>query len=131
MNVQIIERDGAPEWAVLPYAEYERLMARLEDAQDREDAVAIRTALMQGDEERVPAAVADRLMGGEAPLRVWREHRGMSQQQLAEAAGVSQAMITMIETGRRTGQVSTLRRVAGVLEVDMEDLLAMDEPASD
>lgn len=131
MNVQIIERDGSPEWAVLPYAEYERLMARLEDVQDREDAAAIRTALMQGEEERVPAAVADRLMNGDSPLRVWREYRGMSQQQLAEAAGVSQAMVTMIETGRRTGQVSTLRRLAGALDVDMEDLLAVDEPASD
>jgi DNA-binding XRE family transcriptional regulator len=129
MNVQIIERDGSPEWAVLPYAEYERLMARLEDAQDREDAAAIRTALMPGDEERVPAA--DRLTSGDSPLRVWREHRGMSQQQLAEAAGVSQAMVTMIETGRRTGQVSTLRLLAGALDVDMEDLLAEDEPASD
>jgi len=131
MSVQIIEKDGAPEWAVLPYAEYERLLARLEDVQDREDATAIRTALKQGDEELVPAAVADRLMRGEPPLRVWREHRGMSQQRLAEAAGVSQAMVTMIETGRRTGQVSTLRRLAGVLDVDMEELLPMDETAAD
>ena len=30
MSVQIIEKDGKPEWAVPPYEEYERLLADVE-----------------------------------------------------------------------------------------------------
>lgn len=26
MNVQVIEKDGKPEWAVIPYAAYQRLV---------------------------------------------------------------------------------------------------------
>ena len=123
MNVQLIERDGKPEWAVLPYAEYEHLMALLEDMQDTGDAQRIMSNLARGEDEALPQAVAQRLLNDEAPLRVWREYRGLSQTQLAEAAGVTQAMVTMIETGRRKGQTSTLKRLADVLEVDVDDFL--------
>ena len=34
MNVQIIERNGKPEWAVIPYEEYERIREALDDAED-------------------------------------------------------------------------------------------------
>ena len=124
MNVQVIERNGVPEWAVLPYADYARLMARLEDVQDAADVARVRAALARGDEEAVPDAVVARLLDGEPPLRVWREYRGLSQAALAEAAGVTQSMVTMIETGRRTGQASTLKRLAEALRVDVDDLLA-------
>ena len=123
MNVQLIERDGKPEWAVLPYAEYQHLMTLLEDMQDAGDAKRIMSSLARGEDEALPQAVAQRLLNDEAPLRVWREYRGLSQTQLAEAAGVTQAMVTMIETGRRKGQTSTLKRLADALEVGVDDLL--------
>ena len=123
MNVQLIERDGKPEWAVLPYAEYEHLMALLEDMQDAGDAQRIMSNLARGVDEALPQAVAQRLLNDEAPLRVWREYRGLSQTQLAEAAGVTQAMVTMIETGRRKGQTSTLKRLADALGVGVDDLV--------
>ena len=123
MNVQLIERDGKPEWAVLPYAEYQHLMTLLEDMQDAGDAKRIMSNLASGEDEALPQVVAQRLLNDEAPLRVWREYRGLSQTQLAEAAGVTQAMVTMIETGRRKGQTSTLKRLADALEVDVDDLL--------
>jgi DNA-binding XRE family transcriptional regulator len=124
MNVQLIERDGKPEWAVLPYAEYEHLMALLEDMQDAGDAKRIMSSLDRGEDEALPQAVAQRLLNDEAPLRVWREYRGLTQTQLAEMAGVTQAMVTMIETGRRKGQTSTLKRLADALGVDVDDLVA-------
>ncbi len=123
MNVQVIERNGQPEWAVLPYADYERLLALLEDRQDAEDATHIMEALARGEEESVPHDVARRLMNGEAPLRVWREYRGLSQAALAEAAGVTQSMVTMMETGRRTGKAKTLKRLAEALGVAVDELL--------
>jgi hypothetical protein len=34
MNVQVIEKGGKPEWAVIPYEEYERLLEAIEMAED-------------------------------------------------------------------------------------------------
>jgi len=123
MNVQVIERNGAPEWAVLPYAEYERLMARLEDVQDADDVARVKAAIERGEDEVIPDEVVARLLGGESPLRVWREFRGMTQTHLALAAQVTQGMVTMIETGKRKGQVAVLKRLAAVLGVDVDDLV--------
>jgi DNA-binding XRE family transcriptional regulator len=123
MNVQVIEKEGRPEWAVLPYAEYQRLLERLEDLQDALDADRILARVARGEEELVPAEVVERLLNGEPPLRVWREHRGWTQQQLASAAGVTQSMVTMIETGRRKGQADTLKRLAAALRIDLDDLV--------
>lgn len=61
MSVQIIEKDGRPEWAVLPYGEYERLIDALEDKIDAaETAEAIRR-IKSGEEEVIPAEIAERL----------------------------------------------------------------------
>lgn len=123
MNVQVIERNGAPEWAVLPYAEYERLIFMLESMQDVAEVTRVRAALERGEEETIPDEVVVRLLAGESPLRVWREYRGLSQIALAESAQVTQGMVTMIETGKRKGQAMTLKRLAEVLRIDVDDLL--------
>lgn len=94
-----------------------------EECVDGADAYAAVKALADGTEEAVPHEVASRLLAGESPLRVWREHRSMTQQQLAEASGLTQAMITMIETKRRKGTTRTLKQFAEVLRIDVDDLV--------
>ena len=56
-------------------------------------------------------------------LKVWREYRGMSQATLADAAGLSQAYIAQIETGKREGRVDAYRAIANVLDVNIDDLV--------
>jgi transcriptional regulator with XRE-family HTH domain len=46
----------------------------------------------------------------------------LTQAALAGAADVSQGMITMIETGRRSGSVAVLKRLAGALRLEVDDL---------
>jgi len=73
--------------------------------------------------KRVPAAVIRRLAAGEAPLRVWRAHRGLSLRALAATAGISAAMLSEMETGKKEGSVRTLLALARALGVDMDDLV--------
>ncbi|CAN5816753.1 helix-turn-helix transcriptional regulator [soil metagenome] len=118
-KVQVIARDGKPEYAVLPYKEYKRLATLAEDADDiraYDEAVA-------SEEELLPAEMVGRLVAGENPLLVWREYRGLTQAQLAEAAGVGQSYIAMIEKGERQGSVTKLRAMARALNVDVDDLI--------
>lgn len=120
MNVQIISKDGQPEYAVLPYADYQRLVAL---AEDMADVRAYDAALAAGG-ETIPHAVVTRLVGGENPLKVWREYRGLSQADLAEQVSLGQSTIAMLETGKRVEQVDTLKKIAEALAVDLDDLTA-------
>ncbi len=58
---------------VLPYREYMRLLEICEEADDCRVFDEAIEAIRQG-EELVPAEVVNRLIEGENPMRVWREH---------------------------------------------------------
>ncbi len=120
--VQIIEKNGRPEWAVIPYADYRRLLELVADAQDVHDIESFHAALDVGQEELIPAEVVDRILDGDSPLRVWREYRGLTQQALADAAGVGKSYVSQIESGRKVGTVETLSRLARALEVELDDV---------
>ena len=72
--------------------------------------------------ETFPKALVDRLIAGENRLRIYREYRGLTQAALASASGVSRDMIAMIETDKKTGSVTTIKKLARALAVELEDL---------
>lgn len=110
------------ETVTIARAEYERLRALEDDFEDLQAAAAVEAKIAAGADELVPASVADRLIDGEPPLRVWREYRRFSQSGLARATGVNRVQIVEIESGRNTGSVRTLRRLADALCVSIDDL---------
>lgn len=125
MSAQILKKDGKPEWAVLPYDEYRKL---LEAAEVSEDVAVYRAAKAIPEEELVPAEVVNRILDGESAVTVWREHRGMTQAALARAAGLSTAYVSQIEAGKRVGTVTALRSIAKALKVGLDELAASPGP---
>lgn len=125
--IQIIERDGQAEYAVVPVEEWRRIRALAEDAEDLEAADNAGRKLAEGHDETVPAEVVRSLLEDQHPLWVWRQYRDLTQQQLADLAGVGKSHISQIESGARTGSVKCLRRLAEALGVDIEDLIRDDE----
>ena len=75
------------------------------------------------NEGSFPLDVVGRLIAGESSPKVFREHRGLTQVALAKNAGTSAAYLSQIETGRRTGSVRLLRRLADALGVELDDLV--------
>jgi len=73
-------------------------------------------------QEFVPAALVDRLIAGESPVKVWREHRGLTQQVLADKTGISKPFLSQIENERRGASVDVLKRLAAALGIDLDDL---------
>ena len=127
MNVQVIERDGKPEYAVVPYDEWRRLVELAEEAADIRDAEQAMRELERGEDELVPGEIVARLLDGEPPVRVWREYRGLTQAQLAERADITQGAVAQIESGKRRGSVDLLRKLAAALEVEVDDLIWDEE----
>jgi DNA-binding XRE family transcriptional regulator len=122
MSVQVIEKDGQIEWAVIPYGEYQKLLdaqEMLEDMRAYDEA----KASLQAGEELIPSQIVYALLDGENPLRVWRKFRTLTQQQLADKAGISKPYLSQLEAGKRRGTAEVLKRLAQALDVSLEDLV--------
>jgi hypothetical protein len=120
----------------LSRADFEALVRAREDAIDNAamDAAEEREARLGKEAARadyLPVEAVARMLDGEHPLKVWREHRGRSQRSLAAAADVSASYLAEIERGQKPGSADALRRLADVLGVAIEDLLPSSTPDGD
>lgn len=122
MKVQLILRDGKPEWAVLPYEEYQRLIEEIEMQEGIRDYDTAKQALMEG-EELVPSDLTYAILDGKHPVRAWREHRQLTQEQLAKAAEISKSYLSQIESGKRKGTTNVLVSLANALGLDVDDIV--------
>ncbi len=116
---QIIEREGKREYAVIPIAEWRRIEALLEELKDIRDFDA---ALAKPDRRMIPFEVTSAILDGASPIRAWREHRGLSQSDLAQAARVGATRLAEIEAGTRAPTPAALRRLAKALRARVDDL---------
>jgi hypothetical protein len=85
------------------------------------DAVMARIAA--GETEVFPFEVAERLLDGEHPVKVFREHRGHSIRGLAELADVSPSYLSEIEAGEKpggSGSFDALKRISAALEISLD-----------
>lgn len=121
MSVQIINREGKPEWAVLPYDEYLELIEQAEMAEDTQDYDNAKNALANGSEELIPSSVVFALARGENPIRVWRDYRKLTLQQLAELVSISVPYLSQLETRKRTASLDVLTRLVAALNLDAVD----------
>jgi transcriptional regulator with XRE-family HTH domain len=55
-------------------------------------------------------------------LRAWRDYRVMTQQELADRAGVSRRTVAAIESGKVRPHPSTVRALAAALQLTPEQL---------
>jgi DNA-binding XRE family transcriptional regulator len=122
MNVQIIEKNGTPEWAVIPYQAYLDLIEDAEMLADIRDYDAAMEAIAAG-EPLTPGEVLFAILDGKSPIRAWREYRGMSQKALAEAAGITSGYLSQLESGVRTGSAEVLSVIAERLNISLDDLI--------
>lgn len=103
MGVQVITRDGVPEYAVLPWDEYQALVQ------------AARQGASVAGIEAVAASPAKPAIN---QLSALREAKGMSQEALAKSVGISPAYLGLIESGERDPGDVIRRSLARVLEVE-------------
>lgn len=126
-GIQYIERDGHREYAIVPIEIFERL---IEAAEDREDIEELRRFRETDDGFRIPGDIVFRALDGEHPVKLWREHRGLTVEALATKAGISKAYLSQIENGKRTGTVKTIKALASALDIPVDVLASNAEELS-
>ena len=79
---------------------------------------------VDGDERHLPAKYMERLRNGENPIKIYREHRRLTQDDLADRLGVSQPVIGRLETSKPLNcKLTTLLRIADSLDVSPAELI--------
>jgi DNA-binding XRE family transcriptional regulator len=113
---------GGKQFAILPI---DRLKKLMDDAEMLADVMAYDAAkgrLERGEEELIPLAITERRLAGESAAKIWRQHRRMTQEDLAKASGVSRPMIAAMEAGHKRGGIATLKKLAKALKIDLDHL---------
>jgi ribosome-binding protein aMBF1 (putative translation factor) len=70
----------------------------------------------------IPHGVVSLIVDGFSPARAWREHRGLTQVQVARRMGISQPALAQIETAVRPRKVTRVR-LAKALGISPEQLV--------
>ena len=121
MRVEKLTRDGK-ELAVIPLEELQKLM---DDSEMLADVTAYDTEkarIERGEDEVIPLEITERRLAGESTVRIWREYRGLTQDALSKASGVSRSMIAAIEAGHKRGAIATLKKLAAALNAGLDNL---------
>lgn len=64
-------------------------------------------------------------------IRQVREDRGLSQERLAELAGLHRTYVSSVEQGRRNLSIENIHKIAGALGVSMTELVQLCEDRLD
>ena len=59
-------------------------------------------------------------------LRAAREHKNMSQKEVADSIGVAKSTYSLYESGNREPNVQTIKKIADTLSVSADDLLGLN-----
>ncbi|ARB31334.1 helix-turn-helix transcriptional regulator [Pseudomonas tolaasii] len=104
MDIQIISRDGAPEYAVLPWDQYQAL---LKAAGQQPPTLAPSPVVSAAEPDLRPLA----------DLRGLREAKGLAIETLARTVGISPSYLGLIESGERQPDAAIRRSLAWELGV--------------
>jgi ribosome-binding protein aMBF1 (putative translation factor) len=109
MDLQVISRDGEPEYAVLPWAQYQALVQAANGAQPQSAACAA-----QPVDSTASASDDFPSFDQVGPLR---QAKGLELTQLARAVGISPSYLELIENGTRQPDAAIRRSLAWELGV--------------
>ena len=106
-NIQVIRRDGKPEYAVVPYSEYLRLVEKSDD----------NSAL-------IPQGVVELVIEKEFNLlKAWRKYLGLTQKVVAKRAGITQSALSQMERIETNHRTATLEKLANALGIEAGQLV--------
>lgn len=106
MDLQVISRDGEPEYAVLPWAQYQALLRAAGLSQKPGADAAVQSEAAESSE-----------LPGLDQLGALRAAKGLEVAQLARTVGISPSYLDLIESGVRQPDAAILRSLAWELGV--------------
>jgi DNA-binding XRE family transcriptional regulator len=105
IDAQIINgMDGKPAFAVIPYDTYKNLAA------------------VSGYADHIPHEVVSRMVDGASVVKAWREYLELTQAEMADRMGISQAAYSQLESSTKL-RYSSRVRIAAALGIQTAQLV--------
>jgi DNA-binding XRE family transcriptional regulator len=102
-NIQYIEQNGKPVFAVIPYDEYLKLLP--------------------SEDVTIPHEVVGLVIKkGMNLVKAWRTHLGLTQSEIAKKTGITQAALSQMEKTENTLRTATLEKLARAMNLTVEQL---------
>jgi DNA-binding XRE family transcriptional regulator len=100
---QIIEKDGKPAFAIIPYDEFLKLI--------------------RDEDTTIPHEVVGLVIKkGMNLVKAWRTYLGMTQQEVAKRANITQAALSQMEKTDNELRTATLEKLADAMGLSAEQL---------
>ena len=132
MSVQVIMKDGRPEWAVIPYAQYEALLvAAGQTSPDLAVSPVTNVAAPTSSPVKSTASFFAGMKTSDQNSATFNAERfaaikaeqGKTSSAIAKDAGISPAYCDQIERGERQPSPAIIRGLAQALKINPDDLL--------
>ncbi|MFH2043902.1 MAG: helix-turn-helix domain-containing protein [Pseudomonadota bacterium] len=102
-NIQYIEQNGKPVFAVIPYDDYIKLLP--------------------SEDVTIPHEVVGLVVKkGMNLVKAWRTHIGITQSEVAKKAGITQAALSQMENSENTLRTVTLEKLATAMGLSVDQL---------
>lgn len=119
-------KEGKQTFIKLPQVEFNNLLQELEDLRDIHSIRAAKKDIAAGALETFPFELVNALVeaghSGER-IAIWRKYRVIKRDELAKMVGVSGPYISMIESGKRKGDIKLFKELAKALDCDVDVLI--------
>lgn len=102
-HTQIIENNGKPAFAVIPYVDFIKIKHQLEKPEDK--------TLIPHE------VVVLNILKGMSMIKAWRTHLKITQAHLAAKAGITQAALSQIEKSDAKPHKATLKKIAEAMNL--------------
>lgn len=123
-NIQIIrDNSGNAQYAVVPYDEYLRLLSAADEDDDSLYRSLPYTPGASDDVEIPHEVVSIKIDNGVSLLAAWRIYRGLSQVEVADKLGISQAAISQLEAVGSRPQKKTREKLALLYNCQPEQMI--------
>lgn len=110
IEYQKIEYNGKPAYVLVPWEEWKRIK-KLIDAQ-------------KAGTSGIPQEVVEaHILRNDSIIKAWREHLGITQNQLAKHLGISQSAVVKFERPESRPRKATLQKVAAALDLNINQLM--------
>ena len=110
-DYQTIEHCGHPAFVLVPWEEWSRIKPILEAEKARASGI--------------PQVIVEaHLLRNVSLVKAWREHLGITQEELAARLDVSQAAVAKYERSGARLRIVTLKKIASAMSLNLEQLHA-------
>jgi len=116
-NISYVEDSHGRKAVILSLESYTALKNQLEDLEDIKSYIHAKNT----PEETLPLELVEALLfSEESKVKIMRQYRGYSATELASMASMTGSYLSQIENGRRKGTAAIYKKLAKILDIDLE-----------